>query len=193
MSPTHDAIGKLQRPLIAAIGSILLATSTILWSSKELQHARQEKSMALQHRNTAEQQLGQATADSGTIRERAASFRHLQESGIVGEEQREQWVARLADIEQERLPLHMQYALGTKERLNVSKANKPGFASRLHLQLELRHTADLLDLLARIEHQLTALSAPQRCQLTRQEAPGAGLEASCDIDLITLLAKEKQR
>lgn len=182
----HLAI-RLRPALLGALAAGIAAGATFFWNAGRLQDARQEYATAQQHRKEMEQKLGLALAEAGAIDERNRRFRQLRESGVVGEERREQWTSALQAITEERQPLNFDYELGAKTVLAGNDETSRSFASRLLLEFEVRHEDDLLQLIARLEREIDALMAWQSCQLTRSGEPAPGLSARCEISLITLL------
>lgn len=187
MSPAGRIVSKLRQPLLGALASALLAGAILLWSTSEWQDARQENTAVRLRKQQMELLLNHATAEAGNIAERALRLQQLRESGVIGEEQREQWADMLEKLRQEREPLHLAYEFGAKTPLAESDKAIQSFATRLHLEAELRHETDLLQLVTRLEQQARALPAWQSCQLARLEMPRQGLRASCELSLITLL------
>lgn len=193
MSAPGPIVARLRRPLLGALGSTLVAGAILAWNASSLQEARQENAAAGLRKQETEQKLKQAMAEAGNIGERTRRYQQLRESGVIGEEQRQQWVAALQAIQQERQPLSLDYELGAKTPLPGGHDHSRSFASRLLLQLEVRHEADLLQLITRLEREIGALTAWQNCHLARSENSSPGLSARCEISLITLLPGTEAR
>lgn len=193
MSPTSRIVSKLHRPLLGTLASALASGALLLWSMNELQDARQENAAARLRKQQMAQLLSQATAETGKIGERTRRFQQLQASGVIGKEQHQHWTTLLENIQREREPLNLTYELGTRTPLTGGNGAIQSFATRLQLDAELRHEADLLELIRRLDVEAGALADWQSCRLARQEKPGQGLRASCEISLITLRPPEESR
>lgn len=186
----HFGLGitKLRRTLLGAGCTIVLASMIFIWSDLQRQSAVQDKTLAHQRKIHAEQALNDSAVQVREIGEIARSFRQLQESGVIGEEQRQQWRNLLDKLQQERQPLRLSHELDERRALNTERKS---FHSRLRVQAEVRHETDLLQLIRRLEREISALAITQHCQVTRQKNTLANLVAHCEIELITLLPQSE--
>jgi len=193
MKPVRHLPGKLRRPLLGLLCSALLATAAVLWSQAGLQEARQDNATARLQVQQLTQQLNQARSDAATMDETIRRYRQLRESGMIGDARPQQWASALEKIRQDRAPRLVAYDIGERIALADAHPAVSAFAARLRLQADVRHEGELLELLALVERQSSALTAWQGCRLTRRNSPEEGLQASCEGHLITLLPAAKSK
>ena len=180
---------RLRLPLLGFFCTLSLAGGLLAWSEGQRGQAEQARDAARSSKNGIEQRLRQANGEAQNLAERAAIFRQMQETGILGEEQRLEWTEMLQNMQRElRLPgLHYEFA--AQMPLAAGNCSAPGcFSSLLRLQLQLLHEMDLLALLARIEKEAKAVVVLQGCRLQplQQATETARLNADCRMQWITL-------
>jgi len=120
-------------------------------------------------------------------------FAKLQTRGVIGEEQRLEWVELLRDIRDKRRLLDLQYEIAAQRPLDAGPGNGFAFyASTMTMQLKLLHEEDLLRFLDDLRQQARALIQIKSCTVERlpRNNPRSGipaqLQAECRIDWITL-------
>lgn len=179
---------KLRGPLVGALLFSSLAGAGTIWTANVRKQAEQENNTARQRKAETQRALDQMHIEAGGIEAHVSRFRGLQQSGMVGEEQRQQWAETLATLERQRQPQALGYKLGEKTLLGeFSTPDQSIFASRLELHIGSRHEIDFLGLLSLLTKELKAQSILRHCQLERQAENG--LAARCDIELITFAPK----
>jgi hypothetical protein len=189
MSINRRDLVRLRLPLLGFFCSLSLAGALLAWSESLRWHAEQARDTARSSKNRIEQRLNQANGEAQNLAERAAVFRQMQETGILGEEKRLEWTEMLLALQRRlRLPgLHYEFAAQTPLDTGNCSA-RHCYSSLLLLQLRLLHEADLLDLLAHIEREAKALVVLQGCRLQplKQSTETARLNAECRMQWITL-------
>ena len=125
------------------------------------------------------------------IKQKSAVFSGLQARGVIGEEQRLEWVELLKTIRDRRRLLDLQYEIAPQRALDAAPGSAFTFyASTMKIQLKLLHEEDLTRLLDDLRQQARALIQVKSCtvsRLPRGSADGtAQLLADCQIDWITL-------
>lgn len=196
MSISRRDLVRLRLPLLGFFCTLSLAAALLAWSENFRGRTEQAHDAARSSKNRIEQRLRQANGEAQNLAERAAVFRQMQETGILGEEQRLEWTEMLVAMQRElRLPgLHYEFAAQTA--LDAGICSAPGcYSSPLRLQLQLLHEADLLTLLARIEKEAKAFVVLQGCRLQplQQATETARLTADCRMQWVTMrLGAEEQ-
>lgn len=184
---------KLQWSLLAAVLMIAAGAATVYFSTYQMQAATRDRGAAQAERNDYDGRLKRVRSEESEIKQKAAIFAALQARGMIGEEQRLEWVELLKDIREQRRLIDLQYEIAPQRRLDASSGN--GFAfysSTMKLQLKLLHEEDLTRLLDDLRNRARALIQVKRCNVTRLPAgagigvPPAQLQADCQIDWITL-------
>lgn len=196
MKSRRRDIRKLHRPLLGVLATLALAGTLFAWSNSQHEEARQQNAAARLRKNQLEQRLRQAGGEIHDLEARSRSFRQLQESGMIGEEKRLEWLETLQTIQREQHLSGLNYQFGVKAPLAASNRPDPlYFSSPLHLQARLPHEESLLRLLTRLENELSAFVMMRGCNIGRSAPPGtiAPLIAKCEMELITLLPITEHR
>lgn len=142
--------------------------------------------------------LSRANEEEQDMRHRIARYQALLDRGIIGQEERLNWVEQIARIKADRRLLDLQYDLSPQKP--VDDAILPGgalagsyelMASTMHLQMPLLHEYDLLGFLSDLRQAVHAHLLVRDCAIERAAATGehglpAQLRAECTIDWITL-------
>lgn len=193
MTLTRRDLRKLALPL-AAMLALLLVAGLLAWSTQsDADKAAQERNAANAARNQIEQRLHQARNEEQEIKERARLLQRLQSAGIAGEERRLDWIELLRDTQRQlRLP-GMKYEFGVQTAVDGGKVAADGwYASPLRIQFRLLHEGDLLNFLARIQKDASALVIVRACKLAPLpgqpdvRAAPAQLGAECEMQWLTV-------
>lgn len=193
MTLTRNDLRKLTLPLLAMVALLLVAALLAWGTQSDASQAEQERNSASAARNQIEQRLRQARNEEQEIKERAHLLQRLQGAGIAGEERRLDWMELLRDTQRAlRLP-GMKYEFGVQTALDGGKVAVDGwYASPLRIQFRLLHEGDLLNFLARIQKDASALVIVRGCKLG--PLPGqpdarvamAQLAAECEMQWLTV-------
>jgi hypothetical protein len=193
MTLSRRDLRKLALPL-AAMLALLLVAGLLAWHTQsDATQAERERSAASAARNQIEQRLRQVRNEEQEIKERAHLLQRLQSTGIAGDERRLDWMELLRDTQRDlRLP-GMKYEFGVQTALDGGKLAADGwYASPLRIQFRLLHEGDLLNFLARIQKNASALVLVRACKLG--SLPGqpdaraalAQLGAECEMQWLTV-------
>lgn len=193
MTLTRRDLRKLALPL-AAMLALLLVAGLLAWNTQsDAAQAERERSAAIAARNQIDQRLRQVANEEQEIKERAHLLQRLQGTGIAGEERRLDWMELLRDTQRDlRLP-GMKYEFGVQTTLDGGKLATDGwYASPLRIQFRLLHEGDLLNFLARIQKDASALVIVRACKLgplpgqSDTRATMAQLGAECEMQWLTV-------
>lgn len=184
---------KLRLPLSLFIALSLGGMALAIVSHDRQQQALHGRAAAENVRAQAQGKLQQVREEESEIKVKAALFNNLAARGIVGEEQRLDWVELLRDIRSSRRLLDMEYEFSPQQPLNSGPGPWNFYASTMRLQLQLLHEEDLLNVLADLRNTAKAQILVRSCEVSRQPhgpaaAPGlqANLKAQCLLDWVTL-------
>ncbi|GHU33952.1 hypothetical protein AGMMS50256_26880 [Betaproteobacteria bacterium] len=198
MARLRDSL--LTLPLVLmVVFSVLL----IVFSHDRIKTAQVSFAAARGERNEFDGKLRQARREEDEIRQKAVLFKRLQERGVIGEEQRLEWVELLKEIRDQRRLLEIRYEFSPQRALHGAPHTLDGaqtetfglYASTMKLQVRLLHEEDLIRLLDDLRRQARALIQIKRCDLSRLPRTNADsvnsalqghLQADCLIDWITL-------
>lgn len=192
MKLTQRDFRKLLPPLAATLALFVAAGTLAWWSHAETGGATQERDRAAEGKTRIEARLRQFHSEESDLKERSALLKRLQDSGILGEEHRLDWMEQLRNTQRDlRLP-GLKYEFAAQTPLNrTTPSGYAWFNSPLRLQLRLLHEGDLLNTLERIQQEARAMVIVRSCRLAppattseRRESI-APLNADCDMDWLT--------
>lgn len=184
---------KLQWSLLATVLMMIVGAAMVYFSYNATEVAKRDRAAAQAERNEFDGKLKQVRNEENEIKQKSAVFNALQTRGMIGEEQRLEWVELLKDIRDTRRLIDLQYEIAPQRRLDTDAAK--GFAfysSTMRLQLKLLHEEDLTRLIDDLRERARALIQVKHCDVSRlpQSATDsstiAQLQADCRIDWITL-------
>lgn len=176
----------IQAPLYGFAGAMLFAALTLLVSQVSRQHIlRQLQPLQIQLRDT-HAAADHAKADYLAAEQSREHYLWLQASGIIGQEHRLAWVARLNTSATSNLMTKLRYRIDAQKPLELSQPNGNSvlYASKMHLQYVASHEEAFSK-----AHHLFATdpgrAMPLRCEISRRKAndnptDNAGLTVDCD-------------
>ncbi len=184
---------KLQFSLLAALLMMLIGAGSVLFSLNLTKATQQMQAAAQAERNDFDGKLKRVRSEEIEIKQKSALFNTLQSRGVIGDEQRLDWVELLKEIRDRRRLLDLQYEIAPQRPLDANPVGGFGFyASSMTVQLKLLHEEDLTRLLDDLRQQARALIQVKSCSVSRLPRGGsdsglpAQLQAECRIDWITL-------
>ena len=184
---------KLQISLLVCLLMIVMGAALVFFANGATRSAQRERVTAQAQRNDYVGKLQRVSSEEREIKEKSALFQRLQKRGIIGEEQRLEWVELLKDIRDKRRLIDLVYEIEPQRPLDVAPG--AGFTfnvSPMKVQLKLLHEEDLTRFLGDLNEQARALIQVRYCKVTRQPQGQAGtsgqanLLAECRIDWVTL-------
>ena len=184
---------KLRISLLTSLLMIGMGTAAVFFANGAIKSAQRERVAAQAQRNDYAGKLQRVRSEEAEIKEKSALFQRLQKRGIIGEEQRLEWVELLKDIRDKRRLIDLVYEIEPQRPLDVAPG--AGFTfnvSPMKVQLKLLHEEDLTRFLGDLNEQARALIQVRYCKVTRQPQGQAGtsgqanLLAECRIDWVTL-------
>jgi hypothetical protein len=191
---------RIQGSLLVMVLAIAVGASSVLFSLQQTKATRLANSAATAEHKEFEGKLRQVRNEESEIKEKSALFSNLQARGVIGEEQRLDWVELLKDIRDKRRLIDLQFEISPQRALDTAPANTLSFhASTMKLQLKLLHEEDLTRLLEDLRSQAKALIQVKSCNVSRlpravadRNANPAQLQADCQIDWVTIRETAKK-
>lgn len=182
-------LSRLRWPFAAAL-VLAAAGAQVVWLAEAGHLARREELRRIEENyRRGHARLLQAERDEAQLRETIGRFRGLEASGVVGQEQRLEWIEHLRAI-RERLHLPaLDYELRPRRPLDDPGVRSAGYrlsASVMRLRAQLVHEEDLLRLLAELRSESSAIVRPLWCHLARSPSGAPGLAAECELEWITV-------
>lgn len=186
-------VPKLQLSVAAALLMIAIGATSVQLAQSSTRQARIAQSAAHSERDKVDGKLKQVRSEEAEIKQKSALFDRLQARGVVGEEQRLEWVELLKAIADRHRLLDLHYEISPQRTLDEPPGSAFAFyASAMQVRLKLLHEEDLTRLLDDLRQHASALIDVRSCKLWRLPRGGADggaqLQADCQIDWITLRA-----
>ena len=187
---------RLAMPGILAAALVAGGVAAVLLTQELVQKAAGEQQAAAAERQSAQSKLDRATDEEREIRDRLVDYRKLLDRGVIGDEQRLDWVDRIAEIKTARKLFDVKYSIEAQR-----PADYPGLAgggdvefmaSPMKLEMSLLHEEDLFRFLDDLRRALSAHVVVKSCALQRTDRAASDrglaprLQASCEIDLVTV-------
>jgi hypothetical protein len=194
MTFDRSDFSRIQLSLAAAIVMIAVGAGLVWLAENQIHAAKQAKANAASQLIGFQSKLRQASAEENEIKQKSALYSNLRARGIIGEEQRLDWVELIKEIKESRKLLDLQYEFAPQQSLE--RAALPGFSfksSSMRMQMKLLHEGDLLNFINDLRKHARAYVRVRNCNVTRipRAAAPAGdaalLNAECQLDWITIL------
>ena len=193
---------KLAPSIAGTVIMIAIGVSAIFFASRFGATVRAEKDDAQREFSEADRKLRQIRSEEAQIRSNSNIFSELQKKGIVGDEQRLDWVELIKTTQDQLRLREVRYEIAPQRTLSSTQESSESaftfYASTMNLQMQLLHEEDLLRLLAEIQEHATAIIRIRRCDLARlaesadSNVRNANLQAECVVDWITVHHKEQR-
>jgi hypothetical protein len=177
--------------LLAAVGAVAIGIS-----QQMVNKARADQAKAAADRQSAQNRLARATDEEREIREKLVDYRKLRSRGLIGGEQRADWIDRIAQIKTARKLYDLKYTIEPQRPVDypgIAGAGEVEFlASQMKINLALLHEEDLFRFIDDLRAALSSHVVVRACSVTRIEraaterGPGPRLAADCTIDLVTI-------
>jgi len=201
---SQDDFRRIQWSLLALVVLALLGAAVVFGSLQATKAARAEARKVEAERGEIRIKLARARDEEQEIRAKIARYQGLINRGYVTEEQRLDWIERIAQIKAARKLIDVQYELmpqRTVESALLPEGAAGGgyefMSSAMRLQMQLLHEGDLLGFLADLRANVRALIVVRQCKVERIARNGstergaqAQLKADCDIEWITMREKK---
>ncbi|MCX7891179.1 MAG: hypothetical protein N2544_02260 [Burkholderiales bacterium] len=187
---------QLLGPIAIALGLAAAGAAALYFSQQWLARTAAAEKALRAERVAMQEKFARATEEEREIREKLAAYNQLVERGIVGEEQRLDWVDAIAQIKTERKLFEVKYSIEPQRALDL-----PGVkgtpdvefrASRMRLELPLLHEGDLFVFLGDLSRALRSHVLVRSCSIQRIDRAAVDrglsprLRADCSLDLVTI-------
>lgn len=179
--------------VVMAAGALSIGVATVFASGWYVDHAEEERLQALQMRDAARQRFAQVETEKREIRAFQPQFALLRSRGLIGDENRLDWVEQIRQIQEHRRLPPLSYEIEPQQAVKLDAPLPLGDyalrGSRMHLRMELLHEGDLFNFLDDLRQR--GFYAAQECTLKRmgglQNLPNAPtIGADCKLNWLTL-------
>lgn len=202
---SKDDFRRVQWSALALLVLALLGGAVVFGALQLTKAAEADARKVEAERGDIRNKLARARDEEQEIRAKIARYQELVARGYVTEEQRLDWIERIAQIKTARKLLDVQYELLPQKAVDASLLPEGAIggghdfmSSPMKLQMQLLHEDDLLGFLADLRARVRALIVVRQCSVERiARGPAATergvqpqLKADCDLDWITLREKK---
>ncbi len=195
MNLTLRDFASMRLPM--AVLAVVLVTSVALIKSSSMQHAAAEAQLRSQ--DTALREARERHDRSGqerqAIQEYLPAYRSLQQEGVVGEEQRIEWIESLRAANKQAGLFGVAYQIEARKPFALAGLDNPAAPflrqTQMKLSFGLVHEGDLMRFLETLDAQKRGLFLIKRCAIGRQARNDPGprqpnLNVECDLAWLTI-------
>lgn len=194
---------SLRWSLALLAASLILGAGAVVFTRDLVREAEAEHGQLASRRQEIRARLDNIREEEKDIRDRTARYRQVIDGDLIAQEERLDWVERIARVKRARRLLDMEYEFSPQHP--IDEAVLPGgatgtpyqyMASTMRLKLALLHEDDLLGLLDDLRASVHAYLLVRDCRVERLEEASARsglaprLRAECTIDWVTLREKK---
>jgi len=187
---------QLRLPIAACMALIVAGTVCAYAAQDRLRNARLQTAAAATQRAAAQARLARASAQEREVTAGLPQFEALAARGIIGEEDRLDWVDRVGAIRKERRLFSIRYTIEPQRGLDYPGFDRGGsvkfMASRVKISMDLLHEGDLLNLIDDLVQRGKFHLSVRSCDVQRAGSEGdlsalaPRLQADCEFDLVTV-------
>ncbi len=193
-------IKKLGLPIAACLALILAGAACAFFADGYLQETRQLGTATAAQRAEVQTKLASANEEEREIEANLQQYQALAARGIIGEENRLDWIDTVTAIKNERRLFSIGYSIQPQKELDY-----PGFSpggsvkfmvSRVKITMQLLHEEDLLNFIDDLSRRGKPYLSVRSCNVTREDRSAGGttlaprLQATCMFDLINISHKK---
>ena len=185
----------LKGPLLALLVVLLAGAAAVYYSDRRVKEARQQFTQQQLLLKDARTRLQKSGEEKDVIVKYLDSFRQLQSAGVIGEEQRINWLDGLRLANQQADIFGVDYQIGTQTPYAYASDLNPGQLtlnqSIMKVQFRLLHEEDLMRFLGALGRQGGGLFTIDQCSMKRLDTGGVirfqpNLAANCQLSWVTL-------
>lgn len=198
MNTKGEDLKRLRAPIALAVVLTAVGVAALVASQSYLDSANRERDASRASRVAAQERVLRVSEEEREIRQNLITYEQMREHGMIGEQNRIDWIESIARIKNSRKLFEIKYRIEAQRPLDfpgvVVTGNADLVVSRMKLEMLLLHEDDLLNFLADLQAANKAFVSVRQCAVTRLE-PGstqtAGalrprLQAECLLDLVSV-------
>ena len=198
MNISRGNLRHLRVPIALAILLSLLGAASFGVSKYYLDAAKAVRDATRLTRVGAQERMAKVAEEEREIRENMVHFERMQRLGIVGDQNRLDWIESIAKIKNARKLFEIRYNIDAQSSVDypgVVATNAADFVvSRMRLNMLLLHEGDLLNFLSDLQAAGKAHVSVRRCSVSRIDrmallsatALQPRLRAECVVDLVSV-------
>jgi hypothetical protein len=194
----RDDLRRLRGPIALAIGATLIGVVCLFLADSYRDSAMKTRAGTRATRVAAQERVLRVSEEEREIRENLIDFERMREQGMLGDQNRLDWIEAISRIKNSRKLFEIKYRIEAQRPLEyagvVPASGAEFVVSRMRLDMLLLHENDLLDFLSDLQATRRAYVSVRQCLVTRLDraaAPsGTGvqprLRADCQVDLVAV-------
>lgn len=190
--------GLIRNAVLTAAGCLLLCLAGIAISLWWRNDAEQRMQLVQRTRDAAYSRYAHVDNEKRDIRNFQPRYVDLRSRGLIGAENRLEWVDAIRQVQEQRKLLPLSYEIEPQQTVKLESALDLGDyqlrGSRMRLHMELLHEMDLFDFFDELRQH--SFFAVQDCSIKRLASAagvtgGPTLGADCALNWITLAQADK--
>lgn len=198
MNIRREDLKRLRVPAGVAAMLVAIGAAAIVVTDHRLGVAIEARESVRAQRAAAQERVSKVSEEEREIRESLIFYQRMQRQGMIGQENRLDWIDSIARIKSQRKLFEIKYSIEPQKALDypgiVAAKTSEFVVSRVKLEMLLLHEEDLLNFLADLRATGRFHVSVRHCSVSRIErgAVTAGqallprLRSECQIDLITV-------
>lgn len=197
MNVSRDDLKRLRVPLALAVLLSALGAACVAASGYYLDAAKSAREASRLARVGIQERMAKVSEEEREIRENLVHYEQMRRHGMLGEQNRIDWIESIARIKNARKLFEIRYNIEAQRSADYPGVVAIGAAdfvvSKMKLNMLLLHEGDLLNFLADLQASGKGHVSVRRCSVTRIErgAPSATalqprLRAECLVDLVSV-------
>ena len=201
MKLSRRDLKHLRLPVAACVVVIAAGVASYFVAEGKLRDAKQTAAAAAAQRAEVQTKLASASEEEREIKAKLQQYQALAARGMVGAEQRLDWIDAVTAIKNERRLFNIKYSIEPQEELDYPglklEGNVKFLVSRVKMELLLLHEEDLLNFIDDLGRRVKPYLSVRSCDMQRESRSGGTtlaprLSANCVFDLITISHKDKK-
>lgn len=190
-----NALRALKAPLITLITVIMIGAGLLYYIDFTLTKAKRELAQQQSKLRDARARLQKARDDNAIIARYLNDYQYLQRIGVIGDEQRINWLEALHFTNQQRRLFGVNYQIGAQQTYPYAREFDPGqltlHQSVMKVTVRLLHEGDLIPFLGTLAQQRAGVFSVDQCAMERVDVGGSArnqpnVHADCELAWITI-------
>lgn len=206
MNFSQQDFKKIQWAVLLLISCLLIAGLATWLAINQQKIAKQEHTDRTHAEKSMAANLARARNEEQELREKINRFELLKQRGIIGNEQRLDWVELINQIKNDHHVAKLDYEFAPQRKADTTLVPEGAdvgglslMASQMKLSLALLHEGELINVLDAIHRQAPAWVSLRACQISRHQLlpePGskpneprstnATIKAECTLEWVTM-------
>jgi hypothetical protein len=186
-----EDLKRLRLPLVIAVVLIAISAGVVMAVQKWTEQARREQAEAQAALAESRGRLARAREEESEIKRSLQQYRELVARGIVGDENRLEWIERINAIRLAHKLYDIRAEISEQKKLDNPAVGPDIMVSRMDISMPLLHEDDLFKLLTDLRASSRGYFQVKTCNLDRgppvdRRALAPTLTATCELDFYTI-------